>query len=74
MDWINVKDRPFPKDGKDYLALFKGRLSVIAYDEETDKYHIAWTPMEITGVWEADASMYEHKISYWIDTQGPDDY
>ena len=73
MKWIKAKDKPFPKDGANYLAFFKGQVAIMAWDEDTKKYSMAWMPNTYDAVWELDPEQYEHKITHWAVLEIPED-
>lgn len=71
--WINAKDKPFPKDGENYLALFKGQFCLIAWDEDDERYHMAWMPNTYDEVWVL-SPCRERKITHWAKLVLPEDY
>ena len=71
--WVNVKEKPFPKDGENYLALFKGQFCLLTWDEDKERHIMAWMPNSYDHVWEL-APERERKITHWAKLVLPEDY
>ncbi len=74
IDWISVKDKPFPKDEENYLGLFKGQFCLIAWNEGDKKFDMFWMPNSYDKLWQWDPAVYEHKLTHWAKLERPEDY
>lgn len=66
MKWIKVNSRhDLPRNGQEFLAIWKGRKCLAQHDEEEDRFYISWA------VADSPSSMYvpqdrEGKFNYWM--------
>ncbi len=75
MKWIknNFEDgRELPKDGRDFLALWKGRICIAAFDEDMGRFYICFDP--ISGVSCRVSQDRERKFTHWAKLEYPEDY
>lgn len=71
INWILPKYQSFPKDGITYLALVKGNFALLRWDEDINKYQMAWLPGAYDTVWEFTEEDWGHKIYAWANLTYP---
>lgn len=62
MKWNKVSEVPMPKDGRDFLAAYKGRVVFMQYDEG---YCMVYSPGDGDSM--GISSVKLNKIKYWAD-------
>ncbi len=77
--WNSVDDEPFPKDGENYLGLFKGQFALISWDEDLRQYEIMWMPNTYDCSMYIDERRYEecyggNKLTHWAKLVHPKEY
>lgn len=64
--WKKVTGRhDLPRDGREFLVLWKGRMSLAQFDEEEGIFYIVWDPADC-----APMGVDQHregKFNYWAD-------
>lgn len=64
--WIKVKHpQDLPRHGAHFLAIYKGRISLVEHDVEEDRFFLAYDPAGYEGVLKV-AQGREHKITHWM--------
>ena len=47
MNWKKIRNRSeLPKDGRPFIAFFKGRICLANYEKEECRYYVVWDPAE----------------------------
>lgn len=64
MKWIEVKqDNDLPRDGRPFLAVWKGRICFAQYDDEDRKFFLSYEP-SWTGIFSIGHDRI-HKFTHW---------
>ena len=73
MHWISTRDKPVPKDGETYLALWKGIFVLIQYDDHGKRFWISYRPSEMGESAPIDSD-HERKLYYWCKLEYPQEW
>lgn len=78
IEWVNSKEKPFPRDGNTYLGLFKGQFCLWNFDPEEEIFYLMWMPGTYEKVWEIPVDEldreYPTKLTHWAILKRPEDY
>ncbi len=75
LPWIKVDDQHgLPRDGKECIALWKGRLCIAQCDTDENRFYICFGPADGSS-WQI-AQDREHKFTHYllVDDLYPEDY
>ncbi len=66
MEWNKVTRREdMPMDGRVFIALWKGRISLTSYCDVDEAFFIIFNPAEYENCWQIDRER-ESKFSHWM--------
>lgn len=75
MKWIKVKHiSELPRDGREFIALWKGRVSWAQYCPEEQRFFVIWDPAYTSGISPLSQDR-EHKLTHYMNIPDmPNDY
>ena len=72
LPWIDTREKPLPKDGQPYFAIWKGAFCIVQFDDEDDLFHLSFFPAEHLDVMRV-AKNREKKFTHWFKPTYPKD-